>query len=262
MKEVVEKYYDGVSEGYDKTHSKRFVDDIFEHFMIKYLPKRKKLNILDAGGGIGRFSFPLVKSGHKIVLTDISNGMVEKAKNLATKEKLRNIDFFKESVTDMKNQKNNSFDIVLLMNGVLDYCKDHKKALKEVKRVLKKGGILIGTVNNRFVYSTTNILIPYDKNLHKNIKKFKNAFRTGNYRSPSGWITHDFNPEELRDDLDKQVGKTIEILGVTNLVRKWEYPNILTKDNRKELLRLQIEFAEKKEFINNSSDFFFIAEKK
>lgn len=262
MKEVVEKYYDKVSEDYDKTHSKRFVDDIFEHFMIRYLPKRKKLNILDAGGGIGRFSFPLVKSGHKIVLTDISKGMVEKAKKLAKKEKLRNIDFFKESVTDMKNQKNNSFDVVLLMNGVLDYCKDYKKALRGVKRVLKKRGILIGTVNNRFVYSTTNILIPYDKNLQKNIQKFKNTFRTGNYKSPSGWITHDFNLEELKKELDKQIGKTIEIFGVTNLVRKWEYPNILTKENWKDLLRLQIKFAKKKEFINNSNDFLFIAEKK
>ena len=253
MKKQVERFYDKYSENYKNTHKERFVDELFEHFLLKNLPKNKKLDILDVGGGIGRFSIPLAKKGHNIVLTDISKGMIKQARTIAKKEKINSLTCFQESATEMVNQQKDTFDVVFLMNGILDYCGDHKKTLKEVKRVLKNGGILIGTVNNRFIYTTTNILL-----LKKDIHKFKQSYKTGNYRNK--FSVHDFTLKELQDVL-KNHFKINKILGVTNLLRKWEYSDISTKKNWNKLLKLQINFAEKKEYINNSSDFLFVCKK-
>ncbi len=254
LKEEVEEFYDIFSKNYPKLHSSRFVDKIFEYFISRYLPPKEKLIILDAGGGIGRFSFPLAKRAYKIILTDISIGMLNKAKEIADNLGFKNIKFFKESVTNMKNQKNDEFDVVLLMNSILDYCSDHKKALREVFRVLRKYGVVLGTVNNRLIYTTTNILLE-----KKDVKEFEKAFETGNY--PKRFLIHDFTLEELRKELTEAGFKIINILGPTNLLRKWEYEDIVNKENEKDILNSQIKFTQKKEYLNNSSDFFFIAKK-
>ena len=253
-KSEVEEFYDNLSNSYRNTHSNRFVDEIFEHLLHEYLPKGK-LILLDAGAGIGRFSIPLAYRCKKLVLTEISEGMLNEArKNVALINNQNNIEFYHESATNMKNQASNSFDVVLLMNSVLDYCDDYIKSLHEVHRVLKKGGLVIGTVNNRLIYTTTNILLE-----QKSIKSFLKAFATGDYCK--WFLVHDFTYEELKNALEKTHFKTTEIFGPTNLLRKWEYESLSKNVNRQALLRMQLKFAKRKEYLNNSSDFFFVAKK-
>jgi ubiquinone/menaquinone biosynthesis C-methylase UbiE len=168
----IEKFYNILSKNYEKEHAKRFCDDVLEYFILKFLPKKKKLKILDVGGGIGRFSFPLAEKGHNITLIDISEGMLKEAKRIANKKKL-SITFLKKSAINMKNQRDNSFDVALVMNAVLDYCGNHKKALKEIFRVLKPNGIMLGNVNNRFIYSAMHELKKGD------LEEFENIMKTG-----------------------------------------------------------------------------------
>ena len=80
MVKEVESFYDKISGNYSN-HEDRICDRIVEHFIIDNIPKNKTLKILDAGGGIGRFSEPLLKKGHQVVLTELSKGMLNKAKN-------------------------------------------------------------------------------------------------------------------------------------------------------------------------------------
>jgi S-adenosylmethionine-dependent methyltransferase len=250
-------FYNALSKDYDKKHAKRFCDDVLEFFLLKYLPKKRKLKILDAGGGIGRFSFPLAKKGHEIVLTDISEGMLENARIIAKSGKIRNVRFVKESLSSMKNQKSKYFDAVLVMNAILDYCGNHKKALKEIYRVLKPNGILIGNVNNRFMYSTNHELKTGDfKMFNRNMKKGDRYIIWGGAKT--GHISHEFTLEELKNSFKKTGFKIITILGVFNLLGKYAEETWLDdKEKREEYLKLQIKYAQKEEYINNSWDFFF-----
>ncbi len=118
MDKEVETFYNKIADSYSD-HDDRVCDKIIEHFMLKNIPK-KKLNILDAGAGIGRFSKPLLKLGHKVVLSDISLKMLNKAKN--NLKEYSNAEFIKNSVVDMSQFKDNSFDVVIMMNAILDYC--------------------------------------------------------------------------------------------------------------------------------------------
>ena len=254
MVKEVESFYDKISGNYSN-HEDRICDRIVEHFIIDNIPKNKTLKILDAGGGIGRFSEPLLKKGHQVVLTELSKGMLNKAKNKL--KSYPNIKFIKNSVTDMAELEDNSFDIVLMINAVLDYCEDYNKAMQETYRILKKGGLFIATVNNRFIYCKSHELKDGNYELfRKNMKKGDRYIVWGGQKN--GHISHEFTLNELKNALNKNKFQIKKILGIFNLMSKYELDNT---QNKEEFIKLQIKFAEKEEYINNSQDFFFVAEK-
>jgi len=101
----------------------------------------KKQKILDVGCGYGRFTIPLAKQGYNIEGIDITPLLIRKAKEMSNKEKI-NISF---KVGDMKKlpYKKESFDSIICMWSVfteLNKELDQVKSIKEMLRVLKKGG--------------------------------------------------------------------------------------------------------------------------
>lgn len=103
--------------------------------------------------------------GKKIVLSDISAGMVEDAKkSLAEKEGIS----FKYAQFDCENilYEDNVFDRVLA-NHVLFYCKNLGRALSEIGRVLKSGGMLCAsTYGSRHMKEITDLVKGYDKRIN------------------------------------------------------------------------------------------------
>ena len=254
MANEVESFYDKVAENYSE-YDDRACDKIVEHFLIANIPKGKILTILDAGGGVGRFAEPLLKMGHNVVLTELSAEMLKNAKNKLGS--YPNIQFVKNSVVDMKEFKDKSFDVVLMINAILDYCGNHDAAIKEARRILKTGGLFIGTVNNRFVYCATHEL------KEENYELFRKCMKSGDRNivwggQEKGHLSHEFTLAELKTDLTKNNFQVIKLLGIFNLMSKYDINNI---KNREKFIKLQIECAELQEYINNSQDFFFVAQK-
>lgn len=67
--------------------------------------------ILDIGGGSGRYAIPFSKYAKQIVVTDISQNMLDLAKENAEKEKILNISFQK-SIWNEKEYEGEKFDLV------------------------------------------------------------------------------------------------------------------------------------------------------
>ena len=104
--------------------------------------------ILDVGGGTGGFSIPLAQKGFKVVHFDISEEMIAIAKSKAEEKKVMNITFERGISTDLSRFKDNSFDLVINMDGPVSFCGiDAEKAIQETIRVAKKKVIM--TVSNR-----------------------------------------------------------------------------------------------------------------
>lgn len=99
----------------------------------------KNKRILDLGCGAGESSVFFAKKGAKVTATDISAGMLKVVKKLAKKHKtsLKTAQCYSHK-TPFKKE---SFDIVYAAN--LLHHVVSKSTLKEVKRVLKKGGIFV-----------------------------------------------------------------------------------------------------------------------
>ncbi|NQU81963.1 MAG: class I SAM-dependent methyltransferase [Bacteroidetes bacterium] len=254
MTKEVESFYDKVADDYSN-HDDRVCDRIVEHFIINNIPKNKTFKILDAGGGTGRFSEPLLKKGHNVVLTELSSEMLNKAKNKL--KSYQNIKFIKNSVTDLAELEDDSFDVVLMINAILDYCGDYNKAMQETYRILKKGGLFIATVNNRLIYCKSHELKEGNYELFKKNMKIGDRYIVWGGQE-KGHISHEFTLDELRNAIIKNSFNIKKLFGIFNLMDKYEIDNV---KNKEEFIKLQIEFAKKEEYINNSQDLFFVAQK-
>ncbi|HHT88850.1 MAG TPA: class I SAM-dependent methyltransferase [Clostridiales bacterium] len=105
-------------------------------------------SVLEVGAATGAFSVPLAKRGYQVVHFDISDEMISIAKEKADKLKLDNISFQQGNSIDLSMYGDNSFDMVINMDGAVSFCGvDAEKAIKETIRVAGKKVIM--TVSNR-----------------------------------------------------------------------------------------------------------------
>jgi len=111
---------------------------LVESFIRKYYKQKNKLNILDVGCGTGIIMSTLSKYG-KVYGIDAS----ELAVKFCQKRKLKNV---KKAFVQNLPFKDNQFDIVTCLDLLYHKAiKDDLKAMKEINRVIKKGGRLVLT---------------------------------------------------------------------------------------------------------------------
>jgi ubiquinone/menaquinone biosynthesis C-methylase UbiE len=104
-------------------------------------------NVLDVACGTGLVSFQaLTKLGNdgRIMGTDISERMIEKASSFAEYKKEYRVKFERMDAEDLK-LKDGSFDVVLCALGLM-YMPNPQKALEEMHRVLMPGGRAVAVV--------------------------------------------------------------------------------------------------------------------
>ena len=104
-------------------------------------------NVLDVACGTGLVSFEaLAKLGSKgrLLGTDISEKMVEMASLLAAQKGENRVRFARMDAEEL-GLENSSFDVVLCSLGLM-YMPDPRKALEEMRRVLKPGGRAVAAV--------------------------------------------------------------------------------------------------------------------
>jgi ubiquinone/menaquinone biosynthesis C-methylase UbiE len=114
---------------------------VWENEVVSYLPVKSR--VLDIGCGMGREAFCLYDKGFKITAIDISESVIEPAKQFALQSK-RNIEFLLTNGLDLPFESN-SFDVVIIWSQTfgLFYEEENKiHILKECNRVLKTNGIL------------------------------------------------------------------------------------------------------------------------
>ncbi|MDE6407012.1 MAG: class I SAM-dependent methyltransferase [Anaeroplasmataceae bacterium] len=111
----------------------------FGNWIASYYQITEGMKILELGCGTGEMwknNISLLNKCSEVVLTDLSEGMVETARN-----NIGNLDNVTYQVVDIQDIpfEANSFDIVIA-NMMLFLVPNMKKGLSEVKRVLKKEG--------------------------------------------------------------------------------------------------------------------------
>jgi ubiquinone/menaquinone biosynthesis C-methylase UbiE len=156
----VEKKYNRFSLIYDLIESpvERF---LFQKWRKKYLSKLKG-NILEIGVGTGK-NLIYYNNKAKVTAIDISEGMLEKAKNKQINKEI------KLMIMDAQNLKfkSNSFDYIVT-TCILCSIPDPVKALKEMKRVLKPNGKILMIEH---VLSKNKLIALFEK-IHNPITRF------------------------------------------------------------------------------------------
>ncbi len=184
---------------------------------VKFLKKQgfeiDKASVLDLGSGIGKATNYFAKLGADVVGIEISNTAIKKAKEFALENKIKNVRYLRQSIGEKYPFEDNSFDLVVdatSSNSLND--KERKVYLKEVARVLKKGGY----------FFVRTLRKEGDKNAKKMLKDNKGK-EDGTYIMPGlGLVEKVFEDKEFVD-LYSENFKIIKVIfesGYTNFVNK------------------------------------------
>lgn len=114
--------------------------------VFKLLNLKKGSNILDIGAGSGVFSFEMMKRGYNVIRCDLLLGITREEIGEYNRTFIKagfKSPFVQANATSIPF-KDESFDGVLCAD-ILEHIPEEGRALEEIRRILKKGGILVAS---------------------------------------------------------------------------------------------------------------------
>jgi len=99
-----------------------------------------KPRILDAGCGTGKIAMKLLKTGHNVVLLDLSSASLKIAQEKIENEKIQT-KYCKGSCENTPFE-DGSFDFIMLNGAVMSYTPNPEILVQEMFRILAKNGRL------------------------------------------------------------------------------------------------------------------------
>ena len=230
-----------------------FIDDIVQksHIEKELLSHLDGIETaFDGGAGSGRFSILLAEQGIKVTHFDISQPMIDKAKELAEKAGvIENMTFVKGALEDLSAYTDKSFDLVMSFDAPISYTyPNQEKVISELVRIAKKRIMIsvssrLGSLpylsnpiqKNQFIldenskdswvqwclqareqmiegfaFHKDNLMEAFETGLMCDVEETKQAYERGE----APWvITYHFMPDELEDILKRNGVRDIAMAG-------------------------------------------------
>ncbi|MBR2544299.1 methyltransferase domain-containing protein [Candidatus Saccharibacteria bacterium] len=233
---VVSDYngYDYKKDFWENT-GREYEDQADRMAIRKLLPKRME-KFADIGGGYGRLANEYLKRAHKVIIFDYSKTELEQAKEIyGDKIETRAGDIYKLPFKDDELDG-------LMMIRVTHHLKDMDKALAELYRVLKPGGVAVIEVANkrtlpkmaRFVTGRSKVN-PFDR-------------KVANYKEISKDGFFNYHPKYVEELFDKTGFKCERILSVSNfrsksLKKVFGTQNLVKMEDKAQKILAPVRFA-------------------
>jgi len=258
----VKKYYDDKGSTYDD-YSKQLWSRVYDAVTWKitepYVPKNSGALVFDAAGGTGKWTLPIAKCGPRVVLGDISPGMLKVAEEKITRKGLQDRVQVKECDLRKLDFGDETFDLVFCEHA-LCFIKEQETVIKELVRVLKAGHPLILTAQNRYVLALS--LISEDADY-----AFKVLSKETPFIMRQSLKVYALSPQEFMQMLENnglRVDRIVGKLFTMPLGFSWE---TLTSEKFSEelfekIVRVELELASKPDTVCLGSHFQAIAHKR
>ncbi|MFA7141690.1 MAG: class I SAM-dependent methyltransferase [Candidatus Paceibacterota bacterium] len=215
--------YDMVDEQLYWKLSDELLKKIVEEKIIKNNLSKKKINILDAGAGTGRWSLIIYdllekeKIKSQIDMVDITEEMLNEAeKKIKAKRISDSFNLYTGNIENLPFIKDEYYDIVISFYNVLSFVENPLVAIKEIYKKIKKGGVYVSVVANKYHSYFFKILT----NDIKELSKIKNSSLV-RFNDNMPYI-HCFTPNKIKNYYKKANFSNVEVFGFPNFV----YPNI------------------------------------
>ena len=154
--DICERFWNLPSKPGEETRRERFfLDDVIQkaHLEREIASRLDGVRtVLDAGAGTGRFSIPLARQGFQVTHLDISQGMIDTARQLAQDAGvLDRMGFERGRVGDLTQYENGTFDLVICCDAPISYTYPHHvRTIAELTRVAAQA--LVISVSSRLGY--------------------------------------------------------------------------------------------------------------
>lgn len=181
----VETMFDTIAHSYDLLNHRLSlgIDYIWRNTAIKQLKPHEPATILDVATGTGDFAIKAAKelSPEKVIGIDISEGMMFIGQEKVKKERLNSIISFEKEDCENLSYNDNTFDAIITAFGIRNF-QNLDKSLKEMCRVLKKGGhVSILELSQPVTFPMKQLFWLYSHSIlpiyGKLVSKDKNAYR-------------------------------------------------------------------------------------
>lgn len=244
---------------------------VFEFERIKELIELhisvQNITIIDVGGGTGKYAEWLSNKGHNVHLVEPVVKHIKLAKKRAIK--LQNPFTVFHGEAKKLPFENNMADLVILHGPLyhLQKREDRVTAILEAKRVLKKGGIILGFAIN---YTASTLVGLFNGMIHAPsfFSMCKEELSTGIHNAPKDFSflladAYYHKPQNLKEEFLEQDLTILNLFAVESLI--WldqEYfANMLHKRKSKTLKELQ-KLTQNDEYLLPFSPHMMIAVKK
>ena len=207
---------DGVRESYDADPEREWHRlEGGAHARLEYLVTRHALAhhlpppapdcaVLDAGGGPGRYTLALAGDGYRVTLLDLGPALLTLARmriaEAPTGVRGNVLGVREGSITDLAGLADAQFSAVLCLGGVVSHLPEmanRQQAFRELRRVLRPGGILFVSAFNRLAGFRSAVQWPAAWP-----QLIPDLLRGGRVpMGPNGIATYAFSPEEFVAEL-------------------------------------------------------------
>lgn len=245
MKSDVKKYYDEKSVSYDTDNELLYFkvyDAVTWKYTEPYVPKDSDALVLDAAGGTGKWSIPIAKCGPKVVLTDLSDGMLDVAREKIKEAGLeKRVDIRKGDVREL-DFEDEAFDMVFI-DHALCFIREQGQVVSELARVLKRNCPLVISGQNRYVLSLS--LLQDNADLSLKVLRDEAQFEMRRLLK-----VYPLSPDQFRLLLEKNGVKVDKIIGKgVTMPMALPQERFWTKDYSKDffdrVLKIELNFCER-----------------
>ncbi|MFQ5414140.1 MAG: class I SAM-dependent DNA methyltransferase [Phycisphaerae bacterium] len=151
---AVQKYHDRVADRYDHSYDDaywRWHDALTWDYLKPFLPRSTTTPVLDLGCGTGKWAAKLVKSGYHVTCVDISPRMLDRARaRIARHDLMDNAAFIHADLCDLSMLPEARFGLAVAMGEPIGCSSSPARAMKQIRKRLAVGGVLVATFDNRF----------------------------------------------------------------------------------------------------------------
>jgi len=214
---ATEQYYNEKSTGYDNATDIMYFkiyDAITWKYTEPYIPSKPHALVLDAGGGTGRWALRIAKQGCRVILLDISDGMLNIAKEKVAKEGLQHSVTIRKGDIRKLDYSDETFDMILCEHALF-LLEEPGATITEFARVLKKGAPAIISAQNLYVQLLMHLPskeIPEPENLDEVLdillrRKYDSMAKDGRVK------IYTWTPDEFRNLLERNGFSVQKIIG-------------------------------------------------
>lgn len=225
-RKAVQMYHDRVAHRYDDIYDDSYWqwhDALTWGYLKPHLPVRQGEAIIDLGCGTGKWGIKLAQSGYTVTCLDISHKMLEVVRRKVPALGLdAKVTCLHADLMDLSEVPAAEFALAVAFGEALCTVESPAKALKQIYRILKPGGLLVATIDNRLA----NLDYFLEKGDLAGMERFIKTGRTH-------WLTktpeeqfelHTQTPRQLTKLITGAGFEVVEMIGKTVLpVRRYRH---------------------------------------